>query len=152
MKIGSLNLEGYAALAPMAGVADRAMREICDSFGAAYSVGELTSAKAITLGDKKSPLLLEKGLVRCFGSQLFGSEPDVMAFAAKVAEEKNPDFIDINMGCPAPKVANNGGGRSLLREPKLVGEIVKKVVDAVNIPITVKSIPFIPSKFLLIAT
>lgn len=138
MKIGSLKIEGYAALAPMAGVADRAMREICDSFGAAYSVGELTSAKAITLGDKKSPILLERGLVKVFGSQLFGSEPCVMAEAARVAEEKNPDFIDINMGCPAPKVANNGGGSSLLREPKLVGEIVKKVVDAVNIPVTVK--------------
>lgn len=138
MIIGNLEIKGYAALAPMAGVADRAMREICDEFGAAYSVGELTSAKAISLGDKKSPLLLEKGDVRCFGSQLFGSSPEIMALAAKTAEEKNPDFIDINMGCPAPKVANNGGGSSLLKEPALVGQIVKAVVSAVNLPVTVK--------------
>lgn len=138
MRLGNLEIKGYAALAPMAGVADRAMREICDKYGAAYSVGELTSAKAISLGDKKSPLLLEGGNVRCFGSQLFGSEPEVMAYAAKIAEQRNPDFIDINMGCPAPKVANNGGGSSLLREPELVGKIVKAVSLAVKTPVTVK--------------
>ncbi len=138
MKIGNLDIKGYAALAPMAGVADRAMREICMEFGAAYSVGELTSAKAITLGDHKSPLLLERGSEAVFGSQLFGYEPKVMAAAAKVAEGFGPDFIDINMGCPAPKVANNKGGSGLLREPRLVGEIVRAVSDAVRLPITVK--------------
>ena len=138
MFIGNLEINGYAALAPMAGVADRAMREICDEFGAAYGVGELTSAKAISLGDKKSPVLLERGNARCFGSQIFGFEPEVMAFAAKLAEGKLPDFIDINMGCPAPKVANNGGGSSLLRQPKLVEQIVKAVTLAVKTPVTVK--------------
>ncbi len=138
MKIGNLEIKGYAALAPMAGVADRAMREICDGFNAAYSVGELTSAKAICLGDRKSPLLLEKGNVGIFGSQLFGYEPEIMAEAARVAESLSPDFIDINMGCPAPKVANNKGGSGLLREPRLVGQIVDAVVKAVKIPVTVK--------------
>ena len=138
MKIGNVEIKGYAALAPMAGVADRAMREICDRFGAAYSVGELTSAKAITLGDHKSPLLLEKGNERIFANQLFGYEPEVMAEAARVAESFKPDFIDINMGCPAPKVANNKGGSGLLREPQLAGRIVRAVTDAVGIPVTVK--------------
>lgn len=128
----------YAALAPMAGVADRAMREVCESFGAAYSVGELTSAKAITLGDKKSASFLERGELKAFGSQLFGGDPEIMAMAAKVAESCHPDFIDVNMGCPAPKVANNGGGSSLMRSPELAGKIVKAIVDAVKVPVTVK--------------
>ncbi len=138
MKIGNLEINGHAALAPMAGVADRAMREICIDFGAAYAVGELTSAKAITLGDHKSPLLLEKGNEKIFASQLFGYEPEIMAEAARVAERFSPDFIDINMGCPAPKVANNKGGSGLLREPLLVGKIVRAVSDAVKTPVTVK--------------
>ncbi len=139
MKIGSKEIKGYAALAPMAGVADRAMREICVGFGAAYTVGELTSSKGVSLGDKKSG-----GFLRCFdaerpmASQLFGSEPQVMAEAAKIAELQNPDFIDINMGCPAPKVAGNGGGSALLRTPKLAEEIIRAVVDAVSLPVTVK--------------
>lgn len=138
MKIGTKEIKGYAALAPMAGVADKAMREICEKFGAAYSVGELTSAKAITLSDKKSFAFLDRGNLAVFGNQLFGGEPEVMADAAKVAESFSPDFIDINMGCPAPKVANNGGGSSLLREPELAGKIVRSVADAVKTPVTVK--------------
>ncbi len=139
MKIGNKEINGYAALAPMAGVADRAMREICRSFGAAYTVGELTSSKGVSLGDKKSGSYLA-----CFeaekpmASQLFGSEPEVMAAAAKEAERHNPDFIDINMGCPAPKVAGNGGGSALLKDPILAEKIVKKVVEAVKTPVTVK--------------
>lgn len=138
MKIGNLEINGYAALAPMAGVADKAMREICEKYGAAYSVGELTSAKAITLGDKKSPEFLDRGRLRVFGNQLFGGEADTMGLAAKTAESYHPDFIDINMGCPAPKVANNGGGSSLMKDPKLAGEIVKAVVESVKTPVTVK--------------
>ncbi len=138
MKIGNFNVEGWACLAPMAGVADRAMREICEKFGAAYAVGELTSAKAITLGDKKSPVFLERGELSVFGNQLFGSEPEIMAEAARVAESYRPDFIDINMGCPAPKVANNGGGSSLLKDPELAGRVVRAVADAVKTPVTVK--------------
>ncbi len=138
MQIGNVKINGYAALAPMAGVADRAMREICEKYGAAYAVGELTSAKAITLGDKKSPEFLERGELLCFGNQLFGGEPEIMGAAAKTAESYAPDFIDINMGCPAPKVANNGGGSSLMKDPKLAGQIVKSVVESVKKPVTVK--------------
>ncbi len=139
MKLKNKEFSGFAALAPMAGVADRAMREICRSFGAAYTVGELTSAKGVSLGDKKSEAYLS-----CFpaekpmASQLFGYEPSVMAEAAKKAREQNPDFIDINMGCPAPKVAGNGGGSALMKDPVLAGKIVEAVVKAVDIPVTVK--------------
>ena len=139
MIIGSTEVKNYAALAPMAGVADRAMREICMEHGAAFCVGELASSRGITLGDKKSAALLsctEKE--RPIGSQLFGCEPEIMAQAAVRALNFNPDFIDINMGCPAPKVAGNGGGSALLKEPKLAEKIVKAVVDAVTVPVTVK--------------
>lgn len=138
MKIGNREILGFAALAPMAGVADKAMREICEKYGAAYAVGELTSAKALSLGDKKSTVFLERGNLSCFGNQLFGGEPQTMAVAAKIAESFAPDFIDINMGCPAPKVANNGGGSSLLLDPVLVGKIVRAVKDATSLPVTVK--------------
>ena len=139
MKIGNLEIKGYAALAPMAGVADRAMREICRSFGAAYTVGELTSSKGVSLGDRKSGSYLAcVEAERPFVSQLFGSEPDIMADAARHAEKFNPNFIDINMGCPAPKVAGNGGGSALLKNPQLAEDIVRAVVNAVSLPITVK--------------
>lgn len=139
MKIGDLEIKGFAALAPMAGVADRAMREICIEKGAAFCVGELTSSKGVSLGDRKSFLLLacsEKE--RPIASQLFGKEPETMAQAAKEALKFNPDFIDINMGCPAPKVSGHGGGSALMKDPVLAEKIVKKVVEAVDIPITVK--------------
>lgn len=126
-------------MAPMAGVADRAMREICRSFGAAYTVGELTSSKGVSLGDKKSG-----GYLKCFdaerpmASQLFGNDPETMAQAARIAAEQNPDFIDINMGCPAPKVAGNGGGSALLKTPELSEKIIAAVTKAVALPVTVK--------------
>lgn len=139
MKIGNLEIKGFAALAPMAGVADRAMREICVEYGAGFTVGELTSSKGVSLGDKKS-----FELIKCFdaerpiASQLFGKEPETMAAAAREALRFNPDFIDINMGCPAPKVAGNGGGSALMKDPALAEEIVKQVVNAVDVPVTVK--------------
>lgn len=139
MKIGNIEINGYAALAPMAGVADRAMREICRSFGAAYTVGELTSSKGVSLGDKKSGAYLACHTAeKPMASQLFGSEPDTMAEAAKIAVTHNPTFLDINMGCPAPKVAGNGGGSALMRDPALAESIVSSVVNAVDIPVTVK--------------
>lgn len=139
MKIQKNEYNGYAALAPMAGVADRAMREICREHGAAFTVGELTSARGITLGDRKSALLLSSSdKERPFGSQLFGSDPEIMARAAVRALDFKPDFIDINMGCPAPKVAGNGGGSALMREPRLAADIVRAVVNAVDVPVTVK--------------
>lgn len=138
MKIRDIEIKGFAALAPMAGVADRAMREICVQYGAGFTVGELTSARGVMQGDKKSARLLD-----CFGetvcaSQLFGRDPDIMAEAAVRAEEFNPHFIDINMGCPAPKVAGHGGGSALMKEPVLAAKIVEQVVKATTVPITVK--------------
>ncbi len=139
MRIKNVEIKGYAALAPMAGVADRAMREICVNHGAGFTVGELTSAKGVSLGDCKSKALIAADKNGApFASQLFGFEPLVMAEAAKEAEESGPDFIDINMGCPAPKVAGNGGGSALLKNPELAGEIVSAVANAVSVPVTVK--------------
>lgn len=139
MKIGNLQIKGKAALAPMAGVADRAVRELCMEYGASFSVSELVSAKGVSMGDKKSAsLLFCSDNERPAAAQLFGSDPVVMAKAAKTAAEYNPDFIDINMGCPAPKVAKSGGGSSLMKNPKLAGDIVAAVADAVELPVTVK--------------
>ena len=140
MKIGNFEANGYAALAPMAGVADRAMREISLQHGAAYCIGELASAKGISLGDKKSASYLKvSDTERPYGSQLFGCDPLVMAEAAKAAESFGPDFIDINMGCPAPKVAiSSGGGSALMKDPLLAARIVEAVVQAVKLPVTVK--------------
>ena len=139
MRIKNIIITGFAALSPMAGVADRAMREICREYGAAFTVGELTSSRGITLNDKKSAELLScSDKERPFASQLFGNDPEIMAAAAIRALEFNPDFIDINMGCPAPKVAGNGGGSALMRDPQLAEKIVRAVVTAVNVPVTVK--------------
>lgn len=139
MKIGTLEITEKAALAPMAGVADRAFRELCRSYGAAYTVCEMASAKGISLGDKKSAELLSiTEPERPTGSQIFGNSPETMAIAAKKALEYSPDFIDINMGCPAPKVASSGGGALLMKNPVASAEIVKAVVNASTVPVTVK--------------
>ncbi|MDD6489149.1 MAG: tRNA dihydrouridine synthase DusB [Clostridia bacterium] len=139
MKIGNVNIDGYAALAPMAGVADRAFRELCVDFGAAYVVSEMVSAKGITYNNDKSRELLELSEAeRPAAVQLFGYEPDVMAQAAKIAMEYSPNIIDINMGCPAPKIACNGSGSALMKNPDLCGKIVEAVKKAVPVPVTVK--------------
>ena len=139
MKIGNTEINGYAALAPMAGVADRAFRELCVGFGAAYVVGEMVSAKGITYNSEKSFELLELSRQeRPAAVQLFGYEPDVMAKAADFAMKYSPDIIDINMGCPAPKIACNGSGSALMKNPQLCGEIVRAVSQAVDVPVTVK--------------
>ncbi len=139
MKIGNVEINGVAALAPMAGVADRAFRELCMSFGADYSVTEMVSAKGITYGSKKSAELMEiSDAERPCAIQLFGSEPDVMAEAVRFAMQYKPDIIDINMGCPVPKVNSNGCGCQLMTNPKLCAEIVKASVEASDVPVTVK--------------
>ena len=139
MNIGKIQVNGPAALAPMAGIADRAMREIAMEYGAAFAVGELASARGICLSDKKSTeLLFVSDKERPMGVQLFGGEPGIMAEAARKAMEFRPDFIDINMGCPAPKVAGNGGGSALMKDPRLAAEIVKQVAAAVPVPVTFK--------------
>lgn len=139
MKIGDLSIDGKVALAPMAGVADRAFRELCKSYGAAYTVCEMASAKGISLGDKKSAeLLAVHPSERPAGSQIFGNSPDTMAKATEKALEYSPDFIDINMGCPAPKVASSGCGALLMKSPVTAAEIVAAVVKVSTVPVTVK--------------
>lgn len=138
MNIGSLQFNHLAFLAPMAGIADRAFRELCVHYGAAYTVTEMVSSKGLTMGDKKSAELLTIGGERPCGAQIFGDNPQIMANAAVKCLDFKPEVIDINMGCPAPKIAMNGGGASLMKNPQLAYEIVKAVVDAVDIPVTVK--------------
>ena len=139
MKIGNLEITENASLAPLAGVADRAFRELCRGYGAAYTVCEMASAKGISLGDKKSAELLSiTETERPAGSQIFGNSPETMAIAAKKALEYNPDFIDINMGCPAPKVASSGGGALLMKDSVLAASIVKAVAEVSTVPVTVK--------------
>lgn len=138
MKIGDLEFTNIAFLAPMAGIADRAFRELCTQFGAAYTVTEMVSSKGLTMGDKKSGELLTIGSERPCGAQIFGDDPEIMAQAAVKCLKYKPNILDINMGCPAPKVAMNGGGASLMKKPQLAYEITKAVVEAVNIPVTVK--------------
>ncbi len=139
MKIGTIELEGHAALAPMAGVADRAMRELCMEFGAGYCVSEMVSSKGIAYNSKKSAELMEiSDTERPCAVQIFGTEPDTMADAARFALRYRPEVIDINMGCPAPKIAGSGSGAALMRNPALCGRIVQAVSRAVDIPVTVK--------------
>lgn len=140
MEIGNLKIKGCAALAPMAGVADRAFRELCVSYGAAYVVSEMISSKGVSLGDRKSKALMQlSDEERPAGIQIFGNDPSVMAQSVKTVLGVSPDFVDINMGCPAPKIAGNGGGASLMRHPQLAKEIVEAVVAACgNVPVTVK--------------
>lgn len=138
MNIGDINFSHIAFLAPMAGIADRAFRELCVQHGAAYAVSEMVSSKGLTMGDRKSAELLTLGNEHPAGVQIFGDDSEIMARAAVKCLEYSPEIIDINMGCPAPKVAMNGGGASLLKNPDLAYEITKAVVNAVNIPVTVK--------------
>lgn len=123
----------------MAGVGDRAFREICKEFGCAYVVSEMASSKGLTFqGTKTEELLFLSEKERPAAIQLFGDDPQIMAEAAKLAMKFHPDVIDINMGCPAPKVAGNGGGSALMKNPPLAGQIVKAVCEAVEVPVTVK--------------
>lgn len=139
MKIGNFEIKGYAALAPMAGVADKAFRELCIEFGAAYVVSEMVSSKGLTMHDRKSDSLMQLGETeKAAAVQIFGCEPETMAEAAKKAAATGCPVIDINMGCPAPKIAGNGGGSALMKDPDLAARITEKVVQAVDIPVTVK--------------
>ena len=139
-KIGNVTLKSCAVLAPMAGVSDRAYRELCMKFGAGYCVSEMVSSKALSFNSKKSEELMEiSEIERPCGIQIFGDEPVCMAQAAERALENNPDIVDINMGCPAPKISGNGSGSALMRNPQLCGEIVKEVVKSCgDVPVTVK--------------
>lgn len=139
LNIGGVPLKSHAVLAPMAGVSDRAYRELCVRFGAAYCVSEMVSSKALSFNSKKSEELMEiSDLERPCGIQIFGDDPKCMADDAKHALENKPDIIDINMGCPAPKISSNGSGSALMKNPRLCGEIVKAVTAVTDIPVTVK--------------
>ena len=140
VKIGSIVLSGHMALAPMAGVTDAAFRLICRELGAALTYTEMVSAKALCFGDKKTEQLLHSlPGDQPVGAQIFGSEPDTMAQGARLALDiSGADLIDINMGCPVGKVTKSGDGSALMRTPELAREIISAVVDAVDVPVTVK--------------
>jgi tRNA-dihydrouridine synthase B len=126
-------------LAPMAGVTDLAYRTIAAELGADVTVTEMVSSRALCYGDKKTEKLLGKTPKGICGAQIFGNDPEFMEKSAKKALEiSDCDFIDINMGCPMPKVANTGDGSGLMRTPQLAEDIVRAVVEAVPVPVTVK--------------
>lgn len=139
LKIGNVEINGPAALAPMAGVADKAFRELCVKFGASYVTSEMISARGISFLNEKTINLLElsENEHPC-AIQIFGDDPEIMANAVVLALKYKPDIIDINMGCPAPKVNKSGGGAVLMKSPKTCAKIVNAVKKAVNIPVTVK--------------
>ena len=137
--IGGVSLPSRALLAPMAGVSDRAYRELCVQMGAGYCVSEMVSSKALSFGSKKSEELMDiSAQERPCGIQIFGDDPSCMAEAALSAMKNHPDIIDINMGCPAPKISGNGSGSALMKQPERCGAITEAVVRAVDVPVTVK--------------
>ena len=139
MKIGSLQVNTPIALGPMAGVTDWAFRNICAELGSELTITEMVSSRALCYKDKKSAALLRKTNTGVCGAQIFGNDPEIMAKGAELALEiSGCDFLDINMGCPMPKIANSGDGCGLMRTPELAGEIVKAIVKAVDVPVTVK--------------
>lgn len=139
MKIGNIEVTNPLFLAPMAGVTDWAFRTICAGLGADVTVTEMVSSRALVYQDQKSARLLRKNEGSICGAQIFGNDPATMAEGARLALEiSGCDFIDINMGCPMPKIANSGDGCGLMRTPELAGEIVKAVTAAVDVPVTVK--------------
>lgn len=139
MKLGNYEIEHPLILGPMAGVTDWAFRTVCAQLGANITVTEMVSSRALVYKDQKSAKLLHKNEGSLCGAQIFGNDPQIMAEAAVLALEiSGCDFLDINMGCPMPKIANSGDGCGLMRTPELAGEIVEAVVKAVDVPVTVK--------------
>lgn len=139
MKLGNYEIEHPLILGPMAGVTDWAFRTVCAQLGATITVTEMVSSRALVYKDQKSAKLLRKNEGSLCGAQIFGNDPQIMAEAAVLALEiSGCDFLDINMGCPMPKIANSGDGCGLMRTPELAGEIVEAVVKAVDVPVTVK--------------
>ena len=139
MYIGNLEVKNPVFLAPMAGVTDWAYSTVCAELGAGVTVTEMVSSRALVYQDKKRRKLLRKNEGSICGAQIFGNDPEIMAEGARLALEiSGCDFIDINMGCPMPKIANSGDGCGLMRTPELAGDIVKAVTKAVDVPVTVK--------------
>lgn len=139
LTIGNVTLKNNIILAPMAGVSDLPFRLICSQYGAGMVCMEMISAKAIMYNNRNTDSLLEIHPDETTVSlQLFGSDPEIMASQAKRIEDRPYDILDVNMGCPVPKVVNNGEGSALMKNPKLVGEIVEALVKETNKPVTVK--------------
>ncbi len=139
MRLGNIEIENPVALGPMAGVTDWAFRTVCAELGANITVTEMVSSRALVYKDKKSAALLKKNEGSICGAQIFGNDPEIMAEGARLALEiSGCDFLDINMGCPMPKIANSGDGAGLMRTPELAGDILAAVVKAVDVPVTVK--------------
>jgi len=139
MRIGNIEVNNPLVLGPMAGVTDWAFRNICAELGAGITVTEMVSSRALVYKDQKSAKLLRKNAGSICGAQIFGNDPAIMAEAAVLALEiSGCDFVDINMGCPMPKIANSGDGSGLMRTPELAGDILAAVVKAVDVPVTVK--------------
>ena len=139
MKIGNVELENNVFLAPMAGVTDRAFRKICREYGCGLMYTEMISAKGIFYKDKKTATLMKiHDEEQPAAVQIFGSDAEVMGGIAKAAEDAGAVMLDINMGCPAPKIVNNGDGCALMKNPVLAGKIIESVSKSVNIPVTVK--------------
>ena len=139
MRIGHLEVNTPLALGPMAGVTDWAFRTVCAQLGAGITVTEMVSSRALVYKDQKSAKLLRRNEGSLCGAQIFGNDPAIMAEAAVLALEiSGCDFLDINMGCPMPKIANSGDGCGLMRTPELAGDIVAAVTKAVDVPVTVK--------------
>ena len=139
INIGKVKIKRTAALAPMASVADRAYRLMCKEYGASYSVSEMISSKGLCFSDKKTKELCQTDKRESpFALQIFGEEPVYMAKATEILNGFNPDIIDINMGCPVPKIAGNGSGSALMKSPKTAEQIVRAVVKEANCPVTVK--------------
>ena len=139
MRLGKYEIEKPVILGPMAGVTDWAFRNICAQLGADITVTEMVSSRALIYKDKKSAALLRKTSSGICGAQIFGNDPQIMAEGARLALEISEcDFLDINMGCPMPKIANSGDGCGLMRTPELAQQIVKSVKAAVNVPVTIK--------------
>ena len=139
MKIGSLELENNVFLAPMAGITDRPFRTICREMGSGLVYSEMVSAKGIYYNNENTQMLLDVGEEeKPAAIQLFGSEPDIMGAMGKKIEDISADIIDINMGCPVPKVVKNGEGSALMKTPILAGQIIKSLVESQKKPVTVK--------------
>lgn len=139
LQIGNVTIDGNLVLGPMAGVTDLPFRVLCKEAGADLIYTEMVSAKGILYGNKNTTILLEvEEEERPVALQLFGSDPKIMSEQAKKIEHRNFDIVDINMGCPVPKVVNNGEGSALMKNPELVGEIVSAMTNILEKPVTVK--------------
>lgn len=139
MRIGNIELDVPVALAPMAGISDLPYRVICRKFGCGLTVSEMVSAKGLLYNNEKTFAMLQiDEAERPTAIQLFGSVPEELAEAARIVEARGADIIDLNMGCPVPKVVNNGEGSALMKTPELAGRILEAMVKAVRIPVTVK--------------